>query len=433
MTDFSIEKYLQELPNIPGIYLMQDKTREVLYIGKAKSLKNRVSSYFQTSATHMPKIQLMLKKVAFIEHIITQSEVEALILEARMIRELQPKYNSRLKDNKSYPYIAITKDPFSKVSIARKVECAPIENFEFYGPYVDMAGLRTSFKMLQKIFKFRSCDLDIEKIRKRKFRPCILAAIQYCSAPCASRISKKKYTHDIQSLQKFLHSDHSLLLKSLESKMLQASAKMEFEEAARLRDQIRGIESLNKRPVTGDFLPGEFLEMSPQQSLFALQKALKLIAIPRVIEGIDIAHHSGHEAVGSLVSFVDGMPYPEGYRRYRIQTHATNDDYLMLMEVLRRRFQGQDQEREYPDVLLVDGGKGQLSSVVTVLAKMEICLPAVIAIAKKNEEIYVPGANTALNIPQNSSIHRLLCYVRDEAHRFAQKYHQHLKRYKIRT
>ena len=427
-----IDKYLKRIPSAPGIYLMQDETGEILYVGKAKCLKDRVSSYFHASADHSSKIRLMVEKVVMIDYIETASEVEALVLEAEMILKLQPKYNTRQKDDKSYPYIVITKQAFPKVMIARKHDCRPRSKFKFYGPYIDAKGLRECFKWMQRIFRFRTCDLNIERVRERTYRPCLLASIHYCSAPCARRISHEAYKKDIQSLQKFLKGKTKTILRSLTKQMKDASKKWNFEEAARLRNQIQSIESLSKKSIDSEFIPGEFFDINPQKSLEELQKLLRLKFLPRTIEGIDIAHHSGLEAVGSLVCFVDAMPYPQGYRRYQIRTKDTQNDYAMLCEVLRRRFSGQDKSRPIPDLLIVDGGKGQLSSIMKEGEKLGIELPFILSLAKKNEEIFVPERSEPLNVQNDSSIHHLLCYVRDEAHRFAQRYHHTLKRKKIK-
>lgn len=422
---------MQCLPDKPGVYLMRDEEQRILYVGKAKSLKNRVSSYFQASAAHSQKIKLLLEHVASIEYIETKSEVEALLLESQKIQELQPKYNSRQKDDKSYPYVVISKEAFPKVTIARAGECSPASEFKYYGPHVDAGGLRACFQLLQKIFKFRTCDLKIPQGVPKKFRPCLLAAIGYCSAPCAARIGEEAYAREIALLERFLTGNHGEMIENLRRQMLRASGQLQFEEAARLRDQIQLMETLDHRPLAVDFAQGELIKISPHSSLEALQQLLRLAQIPKIIEGVDISHHGGREAVGALVTFSDGIPCPEGYRRYKIQGSNTEDDCAMLAEILHRRFCNQDKDRRIPDLLLVDGGKSQLRAVVRELRDCGIELRAIIALAKKEEEIYVPGKRKPLNVPKNSLVHRLLCHVRDEAHRFAQSYHHHLKRKKI--
>ncbi len=292
--------------------------------------------------------------------------------------------------------------------------------------------MKISLKLLQQIFKFRTCNLKILRQTKQHYRPCLLASIGYCTAPCAKRISGTDYRQDINSLIRFLDGDRQALVKKLKKEMAAAADNWEFERAAKLRNQLKAIAGLDKRTTSGDFVPGQFLYMDPERSLQMLQEILSLPQTPRSIEGIDIAHHAGREAVGSLVSFIDGLPYKQGYRRYRIHGPQTNNDYLMLQEVLTRRFCGQDKDREHPDVVMVDGGKGQLHAIMHTLSQLEIILPAVLSLAKKQEAIYIPGKSSPLALARNSPVHHLLCYVRDEAHRFAQSYHHSLQRQALR-
>ncbi|BBM85439.1 UvrB/UvrC motif-containing protein [Candidatus Uabimicrobium amorphum] len=420
----------RELPQTPGVYLMKDEEAKILYIGKAKCLRNRVSSYFQKSAEHAPKIALMVKKVCDIEVLETDSEVDALILESKLIKDLQPKYNTRQKDSKSYPFIGISKrEDFPKVVIGREHELSA-KQYKLFGPFIDGYGLKVSFKLLQKIFKFRTCDLDIKEgdPKNKYYRPCLLAAIKYCSAPCVGRITSASYKKDMQGFSRFLQGKSKRLLKNLHKDMDEASRQWDYETAAKIRDQIAAIKSLDKKGTQGDYLPGEHFDVNPVSALKMLQEVLELDTLPNVIEGIDIAHHGGKEAVGSLVTFVGGFPYKEGYRRYRIKVDAHCNDYRMLQEVFTRRFTGQDKKRDAPDVFLVDGGKGQLSAIIDKMQKLDVPLPMVISLAKKNEEIFLPGAKKPLPLPKNSLAHHLLCHVRDEAHRFAQSYHHFLKK-----
>lgn len=420
-----IEEYLDRLPKTSGVYMMKDDTGKIIYIGKAKNLRMRVRSYFLSSSSHAPKIQMMVKKVTSIDFTETFSEVEALVLESRLIKEVQPKYNTRQKDSKSYPYIAITKEAFPKVLIVREHEYDP-KKVKLFGPYVDASGLKLSMKILQKIFTFRICNLKIDKNR-HNYRPCLLAFIGYCSAPCAGKITEEVYKKDIEGLKQFLRGKRDFLLKDLYEEMQKKAKVLEFEAAAKLRDQIKALESLDKQSSISDFLPGELLHVGPEKSLELLKDVLNLKEVPKVIEGIDIAHHGGKDSVGSLVTFVDGLPSKKDYRRYQIKGSYQNNDYIMLQEVIFRRFSGQDRDRKPPDILLVDGGKGQLNAVVKILKSMNLMNFEVISLAKKAEEIYTIHNKKPLDLASNSIIHHLLCYVRDEAHRFAQSYHHYLK------
>ncbi|NUM37425.1 MAG: excinuclease ABC subunit UvrC, partial [Candidatus Brocadiae bacterium] len=411
---------------------MKDIENHVLYIGKAKSLKNRVRSYFQPSSDHSPKIARMVCQVENIEFLETRSETEALVLEARFIRELQPKYNTRQKDSKSYPYFIISKEDYPRCFIGREGEYTLQEDFEFHGPFIDAFSLKRSFKILQKTFAFRTCHLNLKKESKKKFRPCLLYSVKYCSGPCAERISYKDYREDIASLRKFLEGDTEKLLTKLENEMQQASQSLDFEKAAKWRDQIQSLRNLDKKSSPPEDIPDSFFPVPPQESLQKLKEILNMPYTPRIIEGIDIAHHAGKEAVGSLVTFIDGIPAKEGYRRYKIQSLQTTDDYAMLKELVYRRFSGQDKKRTLPDVLLVDGGKGQLHAVQSTLEKMKIQITALLSLAKQKEEIYIPEQSSPLAISEFSIVHHLLCHIRDEAHRFAQSYHHHLKSKKIK-
>lgn len=429
----SILSILENLPARPGVYIMKDIENQVIYIGKAKCLKDRVKSYFQASTDHTLKIVAMVAHVHHIEYTETTSEEEAIILESRMIKEIQPKYNTRQKDGRSLPYLVITKEEYPRVLIGRESEYAS-EDFELYGPFLDGLGLRQAYKILQQIFRFRTCGLPLRNDKKKFCRPCLLFSVHLCSGPCGQKIDKASYCEDIESLRRFLQGERSALLESLQEKMLWASQNRNFERAAKFRDQIRALESLDKKQYfPGDFLPSAIAYLDPQESLRALQEVLHLAERPRIIEGVDIAHHSGHEAVGSLVTFRDGVPWKEGYRRYKIHSLQSNDDYAMIEEVLYRRFLGQDRDRPLPDILLIDGGKGQLSVAENALAKMQITLPTLLSLAKKEEEIYRKGSEEPLALEKSSIIHHLICYVRDEAHRFAQSYHHHLKSKKIKS
>lgn len=421
---------LDNIPLGPGVYLMKDKDQNILYIGKSKSLIKRVKSYFQSSY-HSSKISEMLKLVCDIEYRATESEVDALILESLLIKQYQPKYNTRQKDSKSFPYWVITKDFFPRVFLTHLATCSPIENFELFGPFTDAKGLKRAFKLLQKIFRFRTCNLTLQESGPKK-RPCLLAAIGDCSAPCGKRISHEKYCQDIQGLRSFLQGKHRSLVKQLTKEMKVAAKNCEFESAIKIRDQIQAIQNLDRHGQQSDFIPGTLLNLDMQKSMIALQENLKLSRLPYIIEGIDVAHHQGKEAVASLVTFVDGIPCPKRYRRYRIQGSYTQNDYACIQEIIYRRFQEKDCKQPLPDILLIDGGKGQLEAALHTLQQIKIVIPAIVALAKKHEEIYVVDQPTPLHLPSNSACHHLLCYVRDEAHRFAQSYHHLIKRKKIR-
>jgi excinuclease ABC subunit C len=284
---------------------------------------------------------------------------------------------------------------------------------------------------LQRIFKFRTCGLDIEENDEkwRWYRPCILASINQCTAPCNLRISKEDYRRDIRRLQMFLTGKKSRLLKELEAEMAAASEALRFEDAARLRDEIHMLQTLDKRGELDTHAQPEVFYVDPKKGLAGLQKVLKLKDRPRTIEGVDVAHLGGNETVASLVQFVDGLPFKPGYRRFRIRGVSGIDDFASIHEVVARRFRKKSDDGDvFPDILLVDGGKGQLSAAVTAFTDLGIRQPTVISLAKREEEIFILGQEEPLKLSRHAFALKLLQYVRDEAHRFAQHYHHILRK-----
>ena len=420
---------VKQFPTAPGIYLMKDAQGRVIYIGKAKNLRSRASSYFHKTATDDRRICDWIGEVADVEFLAADSEVDALLMEARLVKDIQPKYNRDLKDDKTFPYLQITTgEDFPRVNFTRQ----PLDRgAKLYGPFPRAKSLRGAIQVLQRIFKFRTCSLDIEEDdpRWRWFRPCLLASINQCTAPCNLRIDRESYRRDIHRLQLFLDGKKDVLLKEMEEEMRESSKAMQFEKAARLRDEIKALGSLNLRGNLADHAQPEVFYVDPRKGLKGLKQILKLDSIPRTIDGVDIAHLGGNEMVGSLVSFVDGLPFKPGYRRYQIKSVAGIDDFAAIREVVSRRIKGlQERDEPFPDIWLIDGGKGQLSSALAAFDSLEVVPPTVIALAKREEEIYVQGRSDPIVLSRRSFALRLLQYVRDEAHRFAQHYHHLLRK-----
>jgi excinuclease ABC subunit C len=420
---------VKQFPNGPGIYLMKDAQGRVIYIGKAKNLRSRASSYFHKTATGDRRICDWIGEVADVEFLAADSEVDALLMEARLVKDIQPKYNRDLKDDKSFPYLQITTgEDFPRVNFTRQ----PLDRgAKLYGPFPRAKSLRGAIQVLQRIFKFRTCSLEIEKDdpRWRWFRPCLLASINQCTAPCNLRIDRESYRRDIHRLQLFLDGKKDVLLKEMEEEMRESSKSMHFEKAARLRDEIKALGSLNLRGNLADHAQPEVFYVDPRKGLKGLKQILKLDSIPRTIDGVDIAHLGGNEMVGSLVSFVDGLPFKPGYRRYQIKSVEGIDDFAAIREVVSRRIKGlQERDEPFPDIWLIDGGKGQLSSALAAFDSLGVVPPTVIALAKREEEIYVQGRSDPIVLSRRSFALRLLQYVRDEAHRFAQHYHHLLRK-----
>jgi excinuclease ABC subunit C len=430
-----IRKKASELPMTPGVYLFKDDAGRVLYVGKAKSLRPRVASYFQPAAelnrSRGPDIERMIHElVVDFDFLECDSEVDALLRENRLIKDIQPRFNERLKDDKSFPYLQITTDEdFPRISMTREPKT---RGAKLYGPFVVAADLRAALPLMQRVFKFRTCGLEIEELAEGQYpqyRPCILFNIKQCTAPCAGCVSKADYAEQIRHLKQFLGSKGSQLRRELKARMADAAEKLHFERAAVLRDELRALESLQNRGLVHEDVQPEVFFVDPAEGLQRLCELLDLPAPPRTIEGIDIAHLGGGEQCGSMVCFIDGRPFKAGYRRYRIKTHAGSDDFASVREVVWRRYKyaGMDQEL-FPDVILIDGGKGQLSSAWEAFEGLEFRPPMLISLAKKNEEVFVHGREGPMRLPRNDPGLRLLQSVRDEAHRFVQHYHHILRR-----
>jgi excinuclease ABC subunit C len=419
------------LPKAPGVYLMKDDKGRVVYIGKSGCLRDRVCSYFQ------PATKLDYKKAPLRDHVVdfdfiqTENEVEALLAENRLIKDIQPRFNARLLDDKTYPYLMVTLDEdFPGVYVTREPRTKGVK---LYGPFTSVYQLKEAVTMLQRAFQFRTCHLEIAEgdESRRFFRPCLLHAIHQCTAPCAAKISKDTYGEDITRLLRFLQGEHKQILRDMEKEMLEASKDMKFERAAKLRDEIKALQGLGARAKKGEqkYWQPEAFVVEPREGVAALQTSLAMPELPRIIEGIDIAHLQGGETVGSKVCFIDGVPFKDSYRRYKIKHQEGNNDYLSIHEVVSRRYREAGANNElYPDIILIDGGLGQLHAAMDVFKTMDVKPPMVISLAKKEELVYVQARSEPLRLPRNNAGLRMLQYIRDEAHRFAQHYHHILRR-----
>ncbi|WP_390457531.1 excinuclease ABC subunit UvrC [Planctomicrobium piriforme] len=420
---------VRKFPAAPGVYLMKDKQARVIYVGKAVNLRSRAGSYFLAAAAIDRRTCDLVPEIADVDFIQTDSEVDAVLLEARLIKDIQPRFNSELKDDKTFPYLQIfTHEDFPRIEFTRKPRTKGVK---LYGPFPSAKKLRGTIGVLQKIFKFRTCGLDIaeDEEKWRWFRPCLLASINQCTAPCNLRISKEEYRNEIRRLRLFLDGKKETLLKELKEEMQQAAAERKFEKAARLRDEIKALESLSLRGNLAEHAQPEVFYIDPRKGLKGLKKIFNLPAVPRVIEGVDIAHLQGGETVASLVQFIDGLPFKHGYKRYKIRTVEGVDDFASMREVVSRRLRRLSQSGEaFPDVLLIDGGKGQLSAALEAMRAIDVQPPFTISLAKREEEVYVPGEDEPRRLGRHSYALRLLQYVRDEAHRFAQAYHHTLRK-----
>ncbi len=429
----ALREKIARFPKTPGVYLMKDMQGVVLYVGKAKDLRARVSSYFQDSSdllrTRGPEIARMAAMVADIDFLDCETEVDALLAENRLIKDILPPFNERLRDDKTFPYLEITTgDDFPGVFVTRQPRR---RGTKLYGPFTSAGGLRDAVNALQKVFKFRTCELDIraDDEKRRFFRPCLLHAIHQCTAPCADRIGREEYRRDIERLKRFLASKRSVVVRQMREEMEQAAAEQRFEEAALLRDRIKALSNLSLAGDVHEDVQPEVFHVDPKAGLERLGRILELEQPPRIIEGVDIANLQGGESVGALVCFIDGISFKNGYRRFRIRSVEGQDDYAMIREVVSRRYRHAGEGEElYPDIVLIDGGLGQLHAAQEAFGGMYVRPPMVVALAKREEEVYVQARKRPIRLPRNDAALRLLQQVRDEAHRFAQHYHHILRR-----
>jgi len=547
----TLSEKLQNLPAKSGCYLFRDKSGKILYVGKAAILRNRVRSYFQQGRPFHPKLEALVKRIADMEFIVTDSEVEALILENNLIKEHKPRYNISLRDDKSYPYIRITNEDFPQVFITRKLVR---DGSHYFGPYTEVKTVRYILKTLQRLFPVRSCrfDLNSETIARGKVQLCLDYYIHKCKGPCQKLISRDEYHQVIDRVRRFLNGRTDDIVRELKDDMRRSAADLQFEEAARLRDKLEILEQyrnaqkivqsderdrdvlalakvdddacaalfrIREGKVIGrlhyyldqvewqtptdicesfinqyyfktedipqeiyiqDELPqqaaieqwlsersgrkvhliapkiGEkrkLLEMVEKNARFlleelklqkmkaqdyvphsvkALQRDLRLLKEPRRMECFDISNIQGTDPVASMVCFEDGKPKKSEYRRFNIESMDTPDDFAMMREVIRRRYSRLlSEQKPLPDLIIVDGGKGQLSSALAILTELNITGQPIIGLAKRLEEVFFPGVSDAQTLPKSSSSLRLLQQIRDEAHRFAITFHR--ERRKKRT
>lgn len=400
---------IKQLPDRPGIYLFKDEAGKTLYVGKAASLRKRVSSYFQPARPLINRLGHLVQETKDLEWVVTGSEAEALLYEMSTVKELTPKYNVLLRDDKSFPLIKVTVDePFPRLFIGRGNE----PGVKSIGPFTNATLLRQAFTAIRRIIPFRTC-------RTLPQRACLDYYLKLCPAPCEGRVGQEQYRENLSQVYRLMEGRKEEVLKELQRKMQQASQARRYEDAARLRDQIAGLIELTVRPR--QFIPSE--------ALADLQSLLKLPRLPRRIEAFDVSNIFGREPVGSLVTFVDGRPHKDGYRRFKMKTVSGIDDYAMMREIVRRRYEAKPKGADsmvLPDLVVIDGGKGHLNSALEVFRELKLDLPAV-GIAKEFEELFLPGRREPVILPPSSRALHLIERARDEAHRFAIGYHRLLR------
>lgn len=430
-----LQEKLKTLPQQPGVYFHKDAKGKIIYIGKAANLKNRVSSYFQTRKDRDPKTIVLLQNIAMTDWITVDSEVEALFLESEFIKRYMPKFNIDLRDDKHWQYVRLSKDTFPVLSYVRR----PLDDgASYFGPFSDGYSVRQALKILRKAFPYVTHN-------NMPARGCLQFHLGLCPGPEENAITPTEYAKTVRQLKLYLRGEHTKLIDQVKKDMERAAKKKEFEQAGQLRDKLQLLLSFKKQMIFGD---NEAFDLRNDQALVGLADRLQLKGAPRRIEAYDISHMQGSDNVASMVVFTDGVPHKDEYRRFKMQLKG-NDDFGHMREVMRRRFSPKNLTAwPKPDLLLIDGGKGQLGAALGVLDELGITIPA-IGLAKREEEIirrratdvqidkvghyedeawvYVNVDFEVILLPESSHVLQLLQRVRDEAHRFAVTYHSLLR------
>ena len=428
---------LKTLPKEPGVYFHKDKTGQIIYVGKAAVLNNRVRQYFQKSRNRDPKTDLLVSEIVDTDWQVVDSEFDALFLEAEMIRRYMPRYNILLRDDKSQTFVRINfTEKYPSVTTTRR----PLDDgATYYGPFLSTIAVRRALKYLRKIFPY-STHTTLPA------RACLLVHLHLCPGPETGELDEKAYKTSLKKLVRVIQGDKKSIVRDMEKEMTAASKDANFELAAKIRDQITALKDLDRRILFSD---KEFMDLSKDHALIELTELLGLANVPKRIEGYDISHMSGTDVVASMVVFTNGVADKANYRKFKSRKQ-NNDDFEHMRETMTRRFSEKNiKQWGKPELLLIDGGKGQLEAALSVLRELNIQIPA-IGIAKKHEEIVVrndwpltdlqPAVVlklrgfsrvsedfTLVDIPNNSNIIKLLQRIRDESHRFAVSYHSILK------
>lgn len=434
-----LESKLAKLPKEPGVYFHKDKHGEIIYVGKAANLRNRVRQYFQASRYRDPKTEALVDEISDVEWITVESEIDALFLEAEQIRRYLPKYNILLRDDKSSSYVRISYDsPHPTVSFTRR----PLDDgAQYYGPYYNTQAVRRALKYLRKVYPYSTHTQAIPK------RACLLYHLGLCPGLEENKTSLQDYRESLKKLIKYLKGERSLLVRQAEKDMNAYAKAGKYEEAAIARNQLFALKGLSKQIIFSD---REFMDISKDKGLAGLAELLSLDKAPRRIEGYDISHMSGTDTVASMVVFTNGIPDKAAYRKFKMRIPG-NDDFAHMNEAITRRLSEKNRKDwGLPSVFLIDGGKGQLTAAIKARDKAGMSHLPMIGLAKREEEIVIHRdlsgvtlnreaaikANAILTqddlfikvlLPKNSHVVKLLQRIRDESHRFAVSYHSVLK------
>lgn len=418
---------VRELPHKPGVYIYKDRLNRIIYVGKARDLRKRVSQYFHPSRRMKSdiKTRALIDAIWDIETHTVRSEPESILLEGKLIKQYRPRFNISYRDDKRFLMAKINlREPYPKFHLTR---LRKDDGCRYFGPFASGPALRSTLTLVRKRFGLRSCKPLVPG--ESDYKHCLDEVIQNCSAPCVAKVSREQYFSRVQQACEFLEGKSSAMVDSIESEMKKAAEKLDFEKAARLRNLLNDIRHTTtpQRRFQREF-PTAII---PEKDLEELRDLLGLIAVPAAIECFDISNISTTHKVASMVCFRDGRPSRSHYRRYRIKTVEGQDDFASIAEAVRRRYTRVLRESAMPDLIIVDGGKGQVSAAYRELELLGIPDQPLIGLAKKHEQIHLPRRPEPMIHPLESGAIRLLQRVRDEAHRTANGYHQLLLKKRI--
>ena len=417
----------KEIPDKPGVYLMKNSGGRTIYVGKAANLRRRLGQYFGTQRKSF-KVNILVNRIRQVDYLVTASERESLILEDILIKKYQPFYNTLLKDDKSYPYLKITGEKFPRLMLARKSKSDDGKG-TYYGPYPQTPGLKNIVALLNATFQLRPCKYDLDAAN-RDYDNCIYLQTERCSGPCQKNVSSVQYGKNVRKLRLFLEGKYSALEKKLKEEMKRFADRMEFEKAAAARDVINSLNNMRSRIRVGRLFPADLDAVRTiTDDLAMLKDALGLKKYPSVIECIDISNMGESFPVGSVVRFHLGEPDRANYRKYKIKQRGLQDDFAMISEVLERRLRRLSNEspQNLPDLIVVDGGKGQLNSAVTVLKKLQLKIDLISIAKSPRDTIYLPSGSNPITITGSDRHLFVIQRIRDEAHRFALSFHRNLR------
>lgn len=425
---------LQDIPLSPGVYVFRNRAGQVIYVGKAKSLRKRLSSYFQPSRrkTADPKLRALINSIDDFEFIVVKSEAEALLLESRLIKSYHPRYNVDLRDDKRFLLIAV--NPSETYPRLHLVRIKKQDGRLYFGPFPNAGALRSTIDYLSRRFGLRTCSG--RKPDENAYKHCMKQRVRMCSCPCVGKVSDEEYQQQLDKALTVLQGDVKECVSELEEEMRGYSSKLKFEDAAKIRDMIDNLKATcnpNIRRFSRTTLSSRRSQDGNPEGVKALQEALGIANAPEVVECYDISNIGGTLAVGSMSCFRNGVPSTKDYRRFRIKTVEGANDFAMIHEVIGRRFtKGSSVNRsELPDLVVIDGGPGQLNMAVKAMEEAEAPLIPIISLAKREEAIFMPGFAEPLILDRRNPALRLLQAVRDESHRFGVTYHRELRRKRI--